>query len=75
MLKLHEVLALPAVLSGDLWIRPVGTTDHGYCVMYTGYLAPAPTYSDSIPFMTAYVAFLVGDWEAVTPSKVLGGEL
>lgn len=71
MLKLHEVLALPAVLSGDLWVRPVRFPQHAYCVMNTGYLAPMPTDNGGKPFMTAYVQFLAGDWEAVTPSKVL----
>ena len=71
MLKLHEVLALPAVLSGDLWIRPVGSLGYGYCVAH-GRCCIVPTSRGGKPYMTADVNDLAGDWEAVTPSKVLG---
>ena len=69
MLKLPEVLALPAVLSGDLWIRPAGSLGSGYAIK-NGSCCLVPSPDGGRPYMTFSVKYLAGDWEAVTPSQV-----
>lgn len=69
-MKLHEVLNIPGVASGDLWFRPVWwpqgyayRVKHGDC-----YAVPSP--SGGVLGIVADAKTLAGNWEAVTPAQV-----
>ena len=71
-MKLHEVLRLPEVQSGELWFRPV---DWQYVpqafVVQDGMVFTVPTSRGGHPGITAYVDLLAGVWEAVSADVVL----
>ena len=72
-MKLHEVLLLPDVQSGETWFRPVSWAGlrRAY-VVERGLVMAVPTSSGGIAVITAEAALLAGEWEAVSPSDVLG---
>lgn len=67
-MKLHEVLTIPNVLSGDLWFRPVGfprgfwykVKDGDTCYNQSGDAG-----------LSVSAEILSGEWEAVEPNLCL----
>lgn len=71
-MKIDQVLKLPDVASGNLWIRPVGYPKrYAWCVQ-TGLLYLVPTATGGELGFTPNVSLLVSEWEAVTVDDVLG---
>ena len=59
VMKLHDVLALPAVASGDVWLRPVGWPQgHAYCVK-DGQWCAVPGPRGAVPGLLDGVAELI----------------
>ena len=71
-MKLHEVLGLPAVASGDMWFRPVGWPQgYAYCVK-DGQCCVVPGLRGSGCGLLCGMTELRGEWEPVASSEVLG---
>ena len=70
-MKLHEVLVLPGVVSGELWFRPVGRV-LGDDAFFLGKGLCRTNYG-VVPHIPPVASILAGEWEAVTPDHVLGG--
>lgn len=72
-MKLHEVLKLEDVLSGETWFRPVESA--GVCYAYKikdGSCYMVPSGRGGERGITANAELLAGDWEAVTPEQAIG---
>lgn len=70
-MKLHEVLVLPEVESGEQWFRPVGSPrGYAYCVK-AGYCYAVPAARGGAIGVTPAAELLSGEWEAVSPDSVL----
>ena len=70
-MKLHEVLGLPAVASGDMWFRPVGWPQgYAYCVK-DGQCCAVPGQRGAVPGLIPFVEELCREWEPVASSEVL----
>lgn len=74
-MKLHEVLVLPGVVSGDLWFRPVGWLPGWGCAYFVndGHCEEVSDDGENRYGITTNASVLAGEWEAVTPDHVLGG--
>lgn len=71
-MPLHEVLALPKVLSGELWLRPVRWKGYRQAfVLKNGQVYAVPGPRGGSLGITSYVEELAGAWEAVSADTVL----
>lgn len=70
-MRLHEVLALPAVLSGDQWFRPVEWRGSGQAFQVRGDCTlQVPSLRGGFLSMTYGVAALRGEWAVVDAADV-----